>query len=100
MASGPSDIGQEMYQLIAALYTFCRSITGDGVRKTLLLLQQYIPLTMHEVPTGTSVFDWTVPKEWNVRDAYIKNTKGERVIDFHQSNLHVVSYSVPIHKTV
>jgi aminopeptidase-like protein len=92
------DPGQGMYQLIAALYPFCRSITGDGVRKTLQLLQRYIPLTIHEVPTGTPVFDWTVPKEWNIRDAYVKNTKGERIIDFNRSNLHVVSYSIPTKK--
>jgi aminopeptidase-like protein len=100
IAADLNDLGQEMHQLIAALYPFCRSITGDGVRKTLQLLQPHIPLTMHEVPTGTLVFDWTVPKEWNIRDAYVKNMKGERVIDFNKSNLHVVSYSVPTKKKV
>lgn len=92
--------GQAMHQLIAELYPICRSITGDGFRKTLHLIQQHIPLTMLEVPSGTQVFDWTVPKEWNIQDAYVKNSKGERVIDFQKSNLHVLNYSVPVHKTV
>lgn len=87
-----------MYQLMADLYPICRSITGDGVRKSLYLLQQQIPLEMHEVPSGMPVFDWVVPKEWNIRDAYVKNSSGERVIDFQQSNLHVLNYSVPIHQ--
>jgi aminopeptidase-like protein len=86
-----------MYELISQLYPFCRSITGDGVRQTLRALQGYIDVEIHEVPTGTPVFDWTVPREWNIRDAYVKNAEGERVIDFRQSNLHVVGYSVPVH---
>ena len=90
-------LGLEMHRLIADLYPICRSITGDGVRTTLQMLQQYIPLEIHEVPTGTAVFDWTVPKEWNVRDAYIKNNRGEKVVDFQASNLHLVNYSIPIH---
>jgi aminopeptidase-like protein len=93
-------VGQEMYQLITELYPICRSITGDGFRKSLRIIKQYIPLDVHEVPTGTQVFDWTVPREWNIRDAYIKNARGERVVDFQKSNLHVVNYSVPIKKKV
>jgi aminopeptidase-like protein len=92
----PADFGGKMYQLVSDAYPICRSITGDGVRETLRLVQRQIPLTIHEVPTGTSVFDWTVPKEWNVRDAYIKNGRGERVVDFAKSNLHVMSYSTPV----
>lgn len=92
--------GLEMYSLISELYPICRSITGDGVRKTLYILQQLIPLEIHEVPTGTKVFDWTVPKEWNVRDAYVKNSKGEKVVDFQESNLHLLNYSIPIHRTL
>lgn len=88
--------GQAMLRLIGELYPICRSITGDGLRETLRLLQRQIPLEIREVPTGTQVFDWTVPKEWNIRDAYVKNAKGERVIDFQKSNLHVVNYSVPV----
>jgi len=94
----PGNIGQEIYQLITQMYPICRSITGNGVRETLGLIQQHIPLLVHEVPSGTQVFDWTVPKEWNIRDAYIKNSEGERIIDFKKSNLHVVNYSVPVHQ--
>jgi len=69
-----------MFQLIRKLYPICRSITGDGVRETLKILQEYIPLTIHEIPSGTEVFDWTIPKEWNIRDAYIKNANGEKLV--------------------
>jgi aminopeptidase-like protein len=92
------DIGAELYSLVEVLYPICRSITGDGVRETLAVLATRIPLRMHEVPTGTPVFDWTVPKEWNVRDAYVKDAKGRRVVDFRASNLHVVNYSVPVRR--
>lgn len=88
--------GEDMHRLIAELFPICRSITGNGVRQTLRILQGHIPLQMREVPTGTKVFDWTVPKEWNIHDAFIKNSKGEKVVDFLQSNLHVVNYSVPV----
>jgi aminopeptidase-like protein len=94
------DVGTEMHALIAELYPICRSITGDGLRETLRRLEAYIPLTVHEVPSGTSVLDWTVPREWNIRDAYVKNSRGERVVDFRQSNLHVLNYSVPVRRTV
>ncbi len=91
-------LGLDLYRLMSELYPICRSITGDGVRLTLQILQQYIPLEIHEVPSGTQVFDWTVPKEWNVRDAYVKNDRGEKVIDFQVSNLHLLNYSTPIHQ--
>ncbi len=94
----PPGVGQEMCRFIADLYPVCRSITGNGLRSTLKLIRGHIPLQIHEVPTGTPVFDWTVPKEWNITDAYVKNAKGERVIDFRKSNLHVVSYSIPVRK--
>lgn len=94
----PHQLGLEMHDLITKLYPICRSITGDGVRKSLHILQQQIPLEIHEVPTGTKVFDWTVPKEWNVRDAYVKNCLGEKVIDFQALNLHLLNYSTPIHQ--
>src|SRR5438067_368778 len=89
-----------MHDLMAELYPLCRSITGDGVRDTLRLIGKRIPLEVHEVPTGTQVFDWTVPQEWKITDAWIKNSDGERVVDFQRSNLHVVSYSVPVHATM
>jgi aminopeptidase-like protein len=85
-----------MYALVERLFPICRSITGDGVRRTLEILSSYVPLQVHEVPTGTSVLDWTVPKEWNVRDAWIADPSGKRVVDFRASNLHVVNYSVPV----
>ena len=94
-----SEIGQEIFDLIADLYPICRSITGDGVRQTLSVLEQFIPLQRHEVPSGTPVLDWTVPKEWNIRDAYVANSRGERVIDFQQNCLHVVGYSTPVKGT-
>ncbi|NJM64431.1 MAG: DUF4910 domain-containing protein [Acaryochloris sp. RU_4_1] len=92
--------GLEMYQLISELYPICRSITGDGVRKTLQIVQHHIPLETYEVPTGTAVYDWLVPKEWNIHDAYVKDQNGHKVIDFQSSNLHILNYSIPIHKTV
>jgi aminopeptidase-like protein len=94
--AGERAIGNQMHRLIAELYPICRSITGDGVRETLRIIGRHIPLNIHEVPSGAAVFDWTIPKEWNIRDAYIKNSRGEKVVDFRQSNLHVVSYSAPV----
>jgi aminopeptidase-like protein len=91
-----SDVGAAMYALVAELYPICRSITGDGVRETLRILGRRVALDVHEVPSGTPVFDWTVPKEWNVRDAYVASGDGRRVIDFKRSNLHVLGYSVPV----
>ncbi|WP_245912223.1 DUF4910 domain-containing protein [Brunnivagina elsteri] len=95
-----NSVSQEIYQLISALYPICRSITGDGVRKTLNFVQQHISLALHEVKTGTPVFDWTVPKEWNIRDAYIKNSRGEKIIDFQKLNLHVLNYSLPVNQKI
>lgn len=92
------DDGRSMHQFISELYPICRSITGDGVRKTLNLILEHIPLTICEVPSGLQVFDWTVPLEWNILDAYIKNSAGKRIVDFRASNLHVVSYSIPVHE--
>jgi aminopeptidase-like protein len=90
------DTGQAMRDMIAGLYPICRSITGDGFRETLRAIAQYLPLEVREVPSGTPVFDWTVPLEWNIRDAYIAAPDGRRVVDFQRCNLHVMSYSVPV----
>jgi len=90
--------GGALHDFVAELYPLCRSITGEGVRDTLRLIQNRIPLEMCEVPSGTQVFDWTVPLEWNVSDAYIKNEAGVRVVDFKANNLHVMSYSSPLKK--
>jgi aminopeptidase-like protein len=89
--------GQDLHRLASELFPICRSITGDGIRKTLALIGNRIPLRISEVPTGTQVFDWTVPKEWNIRDAYMKAPDGTRVVDFQKSCLHVLNYSTPIH---
>jgi aminopeptidase-like protein len=90
-------IGEEIFGLAAEIYPICRSITGDGVRETLKRLSRHLDIRVEEVPTGTAVFDWTIPAEWMVRDAYIKAGDGKRVLDFRQSNLHVLNYSVPVH---
>jgi len=92
------DVGTAMHNFIADLYPICRSITGEGVRETLRRIQKRIPLEIHEVASGTKVFDWTVPLEWNVSDAFVKNEAGERVIDFKANNLHLMSYSTPLQK--
>jgi aminopeptidase-like protein len=92
--------GAAMHGLIRDLYPICRSITGDGFRETLRSLQRFIPLEIREVPSGTRAFDWTVPKEWNIRDAYIKDSRGVKVVDFKASSLHVMSYSTPVHATM
>ncbi len=95
-----SAIGREIYALIEELHPICRSITGNGFRQTMDILGRYIPLQIREVPSGTRVFDWTVPREWNIRDAYVKDAQGRKVIDFQRSNLHVVSYSVPVDRVM
>lgn len=92
--------GEQMHALVERLYPLCRSITGDGVRATLDIVGEYIPLQVHEVPTGTQVLDWTVPQEWNIKDAYIADTAGHRVVDFAASSLHVLGYSVPVSATM
>jgi len=94
----PKADGESAYVLIERLYPICRSITGNGVRRSLRLLRETIPLALREVVSDTPVFDWTVPDEWNIRDAYIMNQAGERVVDFRKSNLHLLNYSVPINR--
>jgi aminopeptidase-like protein len=93
----PDAAGMELHDRIRRLYPICRSITGDGVRQTLSILAEEIPLTVEEIPTGTPAYDWIVPNEWNIRDAYIKDAAGVRIVDFRASNLHVVGYSRPVH---
>lgn len=90
------DAGDRMYALATELFPICRSITGNGVRCSLDLIERRIPLARTETPSGTQVLDWTVPLEWNVADAYIKNAAGERVVDFQKNNLHVLNYSAPV----
>ena len=92
--------GKFMYELASRLYPICRSITGNGVRETLSILKEFIPLTIEEVPSGTKVLDWEIPDEWNVRDAWVKNSNGEKIVDFKKLNLHLLNYSLPVDKTV
>ncbi|MDE6627138.1 MAG: DUF4910 domain-containing protein [Lachnospiraceae bacterium] len=89
-----------MYDLARKLFPICRSITGDGVRETLDILKSEYKgdMKIYEVPSGTEVFDWTVPKEWNIKDAYIETSSGDRILDFKENNLHVVGYSLPMDK--
>src|SRR4051794_5395699 len=97
-APATDDDAARMYALVEELYPICRSITGDGVRDTLARIERRLPapLLRTEVPTGTPVLDWTVPNEWNIRDAWIADASGARVVDFRACNLHVVNYSVPV----
>jgi aminopeptidase-like protein len=88
--------GNEMIGFIREMFPLCRSITGNGTRETLKLISCHIPLQIHEVPTGTKVLDWEIPKEWNIKDAYVKDSSGKRIIDFQKLNLHVLNYSIPI----
>ncbi|NUS09357.1 MAG: DUF4910 domain-containing protein [Nonomuraea sp.] len=92
--------GAEMHDLVRRLYPLCRSITGDGLRRTLEIIGESVPLEITEVPSGTKVLDWTIPREWTIRDAYIKDPDGRKVVDFQESNLHVVGYSAPVEATL
>jgi aminopeptidase-like protein len=89
-------IGRQVHDLARRLYPICRSITGNGLRETFDILKEFVPFTIHEVPTGTQVFDWAVPQEWNVRDAWIKDSRGDKVVDFKKNNLHLLQYSPPV----
>jgi aminopeptidase-like protein len=100
MTTNSIHIGDTAYQLVEELYPICRSITGNGVRQTLEIINRHIPLKTTEVPSGQAAFDWTVPKEWNIRDAWIKTKSGEKIVDFQNSNLHILNYSVPVRKVV
>ncbi|PWN07819.1 DUF4910 domain-containing protein [Rhodohalobacter mucosus] len=94
------DYGKSMHQLIGEMYPICRSITGNGVRETLEIIRSRIPLEVVEIPTGEKVFDWQVPKEWNINEAWIKDSAGRKIVDFADLNLHVMSYSIPVNKKV
>ena len=95
-----TEIGKKMFDLMKKLYPINRSITGEGVRKTLKIIQKYIDLKIFEIPSGTKAFDWTIPQEWNIQDAYILNSKNEKILDYNKSNLHVLQYSTPIKQKI
>ena len=99
-AESSESIGPAIYALASRLFPICRSITGSGVRETINILREYVDIELHEVATGTQVFDWVVPPEWNIRDAYIKDAVGRKVVDFARSNLHVMSYSRNVRKVM
>jgi aminopeptidase-like protein len=92
----PAGVGARLYAFAAEIYPICRSITGPGVRETLDHIERILPLERTETPSGAQVLDWTVPNEWTVREAYIKNSAGERVVDFKRHSLHVLNYSAPV----
>jgi len=95
------DNGNQMHKLCQELFPICRSITGDGIRQSMLILQRQMPdLNVFEIQSGTKCFDWEIPLEWNISEAYVISPDGEKIIDFTKSNLHVVGYSVPVNKTV
>ena len=96
----PGESGLELHRFAKELYPICRSITGDGIRRTLKIICEKISLQISEVPSDTEVFDWTIPKEWNVKDAFIKDSAGRRVVDFQQNNLHLLNYSSQIQATM
>ena len=96
-----SIIANEMYEQVKTLWPLNRSITGDGLRDTLRLIKNKISdLEIREVPSGTQVFDWEVPLEWSINEAYILDSSGNKILDFKDNNLHVVSYSVPVDKVI
>lgn len=93
--------GELMYNLIKEMFPICRSITGNGFRQSINILKNVIPeIVLHEVRSGTAVFDWTIPKEWNIYDAYVETLDGKKVIDFKKTNLHVLGYSIPVDMVV
>lgn len=94
-----NSLGQQMYKMAQDIWPFNRSITGEGVRKTLNEIKKTVPeLKTFEIPTGSKAFDWTVPKEWKVKDAYIICPDGRKICNFKENNLHLVGYSVPVNK--
>jgi aminopeptidase-like protein len=99
-AESTGSLGDSMYALVRELYPICRSITGNGLRQSLQIIGRRVPLQITELPTGSEVLDWTVPKEWNIRAGWIQRLSGERVIDFERCNLHVLNYSTPVRQRI
>ena len=92
MTARGTTLGGELHAFASRLYPICRSITGNGVRRTLDLIHERIPIAIREIPSGTAIYDWEVPLEWNIEDAAVLSPDGERVVDFQRHNLHIVSY--------
>jgi aminopeptidase-like protein len=92
----PLRAGEEMHRFMSELFPICRSITGEGARRTHDAIRRRMPIETHEVPTGTRVFDWTIPREWNVREAYLLGPVGQKIVDIRDNNLHVLNYSTPV----
>ena len=91
-----TELEKDLESYFDRLWPICRSLTGDGVRETLAILQEVVPMELFSVASGSTVFDWTVPKEWNINEAYILDPSGQKIIDFKENNLHVFSYSTPV----
>ena len=89
-----------IYNDMKELYPICRSLTGSGTEYTLEYIKKNIPINIHKIKSGTDVFDWKIPKEWNIKNAYIKNSKGKKIVDFKKNNLHLMSYSEPVSKFI
>jgi aminopeptidase-like protein len=99
-STGKDSVGERLHALIGELFPIARSITGNGLRATLRRIAGEIPLQIHEVPTGTTVLDWEVPREWNIRSAQIRSLDGRVLVDFESSNLHVLGYSTPVSRII
>ena len=92
---------EEIYKLGKKLFPICRSITGNGVRKSLKLIKKHlVKLKIKEIKSGSKVFDWNIPPEWNIKEAYVKDNLGRKIVDFKKNNLHLVNYSIPIKKKI
>jgi len=97
---GNSELALKLEHYFDRLWPICRSITGNGLRTSIDILGEILPLVKYEIPSGTQVFDWTIPKEWNIENAYIVCPDGKRIAAFSENNLHVVNYSIPVNKTI
>jgi aminopeptidase-like protein len=97
---GNSELAHKLELYFDRLWPICRSITGNGLRTSIDILGEILPLVKHEIPSGTQVFDWTIPKEWNIENAYIICPDGKQIAAFSKNNLHVVNYSIPVNKKI
>lgn len=96
LATPNSTHGTQIFELATRLFPLCRSLAGDGVQATLEIINEYLPLQIHAIPTGTQIYDWKAPHEWTVHDAFIRDDAGNKIVDFKHNNLHVVNFSLPV----